>query len=175
MIVDFNKSPFNSIIYTSSILLEYLKDKKTSNHINDMYSFCINRGMNHSEIFFSMDWLYLTGLIEKVNSKDNILLAKTLTYILEEIDCYNEEGLLIDYSKINNHILEELNINYINKDIIRMNANCIYKLIKDEVMSLNNVSIKNDANLENINAYVEAITSYYFYKFRVLFNEEKVI
>lgn len=47
MIVDFNKNPFSSIIYTSNIIISYLKDIKNSRHINNIYSFCMNEDMNY--------------------------------------------------------------------------------------------------------------------------------
>lgn len=75
MIVDFDKNPSNSIIYTSSIILGYLKDEGNSRNIDDIFKFCSEQKMEYSMFFLSIDWLYLIGVVEKINERNELVLC----------------------------------------------------------------------------------------------------
>lgn len=75
MIVDFNRSPSNSIIYTSSIILEYLKNENNSKYLDDIFNYCTSRNMEYSNFFLSIDWLYLIGIVDKINDRDEVILC----------------------------------------------------------------------------------------------------
>ncbi|EGT4907920.1 hypothetical protein NMF83_14860 [Clostridioides difficile] len=75
MIVDFDKSPSNSIIYTSSIILDYLKDEKKSRDLEALFRYCLERKMEYSMFFLSIDWLYLIGVVETINERSELVLC----------------------------------------------------------------------------------------------------
>lgn len=75
MIVDFDRSPSNSIIYTSSIILDYLKDRKNSRYLDDVFRYCSEKNMEYSAFFLSIDWLYLIGVVEKINERNELILC----------------------------------------------------------------------------------------------------
>lgn len=75
MIVDFNRSPSNSIIYTSSIILDYLKNEENSKYLDDIFNYCTNKNMEYSTFFLSIDWLYLIGVVENINDRNEVILC----------------------------------------------------------------------------------------------------
>lgn len=74
MIVDFNRSPSNSVIYTASIILDYLKNEKNSKVLDDIFKYCSNKHMEYSLFILSIDWLYLIGVIKKINDRNEVVL-----------------------------------------------------------------------------------------------------
>lgn len=75
MIVDFNSSPRNSLIYTSSIILNYLKINSGKNNIQDAFEYCMLKKMEYSTFFLSLDWLFLLGIIQEINERGEIVLC----------------------------------------------------------------------------------------------------
>lgn len=75
MIVDFNSSPSNSLIYTSGIILNYLKCDNGNNRLEDIFKYCMLRKMEYSTFFLSLDWLFLLGIIKKINESDEVILC----------------------------------------------------------------------------------------------------
>lgn len=75
MIVDFDNSPSNSIIYTSSIIMNYLSDKKKSRDLDDIFKYCSEHKMEYSIFFLSIDWLYLVGVIKEINKENEVILC----------------------------------------------------------------------------------------------------
>lgn len=75
MIVDFDDNPRNSIIYTSSIILEYLKRKNTSKNLDDLCRYCLKKKMEYSILFLSIDWLFLIGIIKEINERNEVVLC----------------------------------------------------------------------------------------------------
>ncbi|WP_297427923.1 ABC-three component system middle component 6 [Clostridium sp.] len=75
MIVDFNSDPKNSIIYTSSIILEYLKSNTDSQNIENIFKYCMLKQMDYSTFFLSVDWLFLIGVIKEINDENEVILC----------------------------------------------------------------------------------------------------
>lgn len=75
MIVDFNSDPRNSIIYTSSIIVEYLKSKIGSQNIEALFKYCMLKQMEYSTFFLSVDWLFLIGVIKEINDENEVILC----------------------------------------------------------------------------------------------------
>ncbi|NFO57258.1 hypothetical protein FDB39_10195 [Clostridium botulinum] len=74
MIVDFDNDPRNSIIYSSSIILAYLKSEKNSKKLNNVFKYCLNKKMEYSVFFLSIDWLFLLGVIKEINERNELVL-----------------------------------------------------------------------------------------------------
>ena len=75
MIVDFDNDPRNSIIYTSGVILSYLKDRKNSRNLDDVFKYCSSVKMEYSIFFLSIDWLYLVGIIKEINERNELVLC----------------------------------------------------------------------------------------------------
>lgn len=75
MIIDFDNNPSNSIIYTSSIIMDYLNDKKKSRNLDDIFKYCSKHRMEYSLFFLSIDWLYLIGVIKEINQRNEVILC----------------------------------------------------------------------------------------------------
>lgn len=131
MIVDFNKSPFDSIIYSASIVLKYFKDKGNFIYLYDIFEYCSNNNIKHIEFFLTIDWLYLIGIVEKINSKDELVLSETMVNALNNCTVSNKS---VDYDKLYRNILEKLDKDYIGDDIINLKLINIYNLFREEVI-----------------------------------------
>lgn len=75
MIVNFDTHPQNSIIYTSSIILSYLKNNNGLADFEDLYKYCMNTKMEYSVFILSIDWMYLIGLIKEINNRNELVLC----------------------------------------------------------------------------------------------------
>ncbi|MEJ8553537.1 ABC-three component system middle component 6 [Tepidibacter sp. Z1-5] len=75
MIVDFDNDPRNSIIYTSSIILSYLKCESNSKNLDDLCRYCLNGKMEYSIFFLSIDWMFLVGIIKEINKRNEVVLC----------------------------------------------------------------------------------------------------
>ncbi|MFT5875300.1 MAG: hypothetical protein ACI8WT_004283 [Clostridium sp.] len=75
MIVNFDSDPRNSVIYTSSIILSYLKRKGISKKLDDVSLHCFNLKMEYSLFFLSIDWMYLVGIIKEINERNELILC----------------------------------------------------------------------------------------------------
>lgn len=52
MLVNFDDDPRNSLLYTVSIILEYLKCKSNSRNFDDLFKYCMDKKMEYSLFFF---------------------------------------------------------------------------------------------------------------------------
>lgn len=75
MIVDFDNDPRNSIIYTSGIILSYLKCQSNSKNFHDLFGYCLSRKMEYSIFFLSLDWMFLVGIIKEINERNEVVLC----------------------------------------------------------------------------------------------------
>jgi len=75
MIVDFDSDPRNSIIYTSSIILSYLKNNNGMVNFEELYKYCMNTKMEYSNFILSIDWMYLVGLLQEINNRNELVLC----------------------------------------------------------------------------------------------------
>ncbi|AGX44585.1 ABC-three component system middle component 6 [Clostridium saccharobutylicum] len=75
MIVDFDDDPRNSILYSSSIILEYLKHNENSKRLDSVFKYCLNKKMEYSVFFLSVDWLFLLGVIKEINDRNELVLC----------------------------------------------------------------------------------------------------
>lgn len=75
MIVDFDSDPRNSIVYTSSLILDYLKDENNSRDIHELCRYCLNLNMNYSILFLTIDWMYLLGIVREINDRNEVVLC----------------------------------------------------------------------------------------------------
>jgi Fe2+ or Zn2+ uptake regulation protein len=75
MIVDFESSPKDSIIYSSGIVLKYLKSKGSSKNIEDLFKLCKMEDLNYATFFLAIDWLFLIGVIKEINDKNEVVLC----------------------------------------------------------------------------------------------------
>ena len=75
MIVNFDSDPRNSIIYTSSVIISYLKKKGVSKKLDALSQYCFNRKMEYSIFFLSIDWMYLVGIIKEINERNELILC----------------------------------------------------------------------------------------------------
>lgn len=75
MLVNFDDDPRNSLIYTSSIILDYLKCKSNSRNFDDLFKYCMDKKMEYSLFFLSIDWLYLVGVINEINKRNEVIFC----------------------------------------------------------------------------------------------------
>lgn len=75
MLINFDDDPRNSLIYTASIILEYLKDKSNSRNFDDLFKYCMDKKMEYSLFFLSIDWLYLVGIIKEINERNEVIFC----------------------------------------------------------------------------------------------------
>lgn len=75
MIVDFDKNPKNSIIYSSSIVLSYLRENSGKIDFDELYRHCKDQKMEYSIFILSIDWMYLIGLIAEINERNEVILC----------------------------------------------------------------------------------------------------
>lgn len=75
MIVNFDSDPRNSIIYTSSVILSYLKQKGVSRKMDNLCKYCFDQKMEYSIFFLSIDWMYLVGIIKEINERNELILC----------------------------------------------------------------------------------------------------
>lgn len=75
MIVDFDNDPRNSIIYSSGIILSYLRCKGTSKNLDNIFKHCLDKKMEYSVFFLSIDWLFLLGIIKEINERNELVLC----------------------------------------------------------------------------------------------------
>ncbi len=73
MLVNYDDNPQKSILYTSSVIFEYLKFKN-NNNFHELYEYCIDRGMEYSLFLLSLDWLYILGIIKNINERDEVII-----------------------------------------------------------------------------------------------------
>lgn len=74
MIIDFDKNPSKSIIYTAAIILDFLKSNNTRN-LDTVLEFALSKNIDYALIFLSIDWLFLTGIIDKINNRNELILC----------------------------------------------------------------------------------------------------
>lgn len=74
MLVNYDDNPKNSIVFTSSLILSYLKSNEYSNNFNELYDYCMERNMEYSLFFLSIDWLYILGVIKEINERDEVII-----------------------------------------------------------------------------------------------------
>ncbi|GEM_PF-2888806 len=75
MLVNFDEDPRNSLIYTVSIILNYLKSKNNSKNFDDLFKHCMDKRIEYSLFFLSIDWLYLVGVIREINKRNEVILC----------------------------------------------------------------------------------------------------
>lgn len=75
MLVNFDEDPRNSLLYTASIVLEYLQCKSYSKDFDDLFQYCMDKEMAYSDFFLSIDWLYLVGIIEGINKRNEVIVC----------------------------------------------------------------------------------------------------
>ena len=75
MLVNFDDDPRNSLIYTVSIILDYLKRKSNSRNFDDLFKYCMDKKMEYSLFFLSIDWLYLVGRIKEINERNEVIFC----------------------------------------------------------------------------------------------------
>ncbi|WP_423753759.1 ABC-three component system middle component 6 [Clostridium perfringens] len=75
MLVNFDDDPRNSLLYTVSIILEYLKCKSNSRNFDDLFKYCMDNKMEYSLFFLSIDWLYLVRVIKEINKRNEVILC----------------------------------------------------------------------------------------------------
>lgn len=74
MLVNFDDTPRNSIIYTASIILEYLKQESSGRNFDKLYEHCMKINMEYSLFFLSLDWLFLIGIIKEIDERNEVIL-----------------------------------------------------------------------------------------------------
>lgn len=74
MIVNFDNEPQNSLLYTAAIIINYLKSAKDKLKFEDLYNYCIDRQMENSLFYLSIDWLYLIDIIKEINDNGEVIL-----------------------------------------------------------------------------------------------------
>ena len=75
MIVDFENNPKNSILYTTSIILYYLKTQKGKADFEYLYNYCKSLKMEYSIFVLTIDWMYLVGLITNISEENEVILC----------------------------------------------------------------------------------------------------
>jgi len=75
VLVNFDEDPRNSLIYTVSIILNYLKSKNNSKNFDDLFKHCMDKRIEYSLFFLSIDWLYLVGVIREINKRNEVILC----------------------------------------------------------------------------------------------------
>ena len=75
MIVNYDNDPRNSIIYTSSLILEYLRRNEGAVLFDEMCKYCLNQKMEYSIFILSIDWMYLVGIIKEINNRNELILC----------------------------------------------------------------------------------------------------
>lgn len=74
MLVNFDDNPKNSIVFTASVILEYLKSNKNGNDFNELYNYCMEQKMEYSLFFLSLDWLYILGIIKEIDEGNEVII-----------------------------------------------------------------------------------------------------
>lgn len=74
MIVNFDNEPKNSLIYTAAIIINYLKSSKSKIQFEDLYNYFIDRHMENSLFYLSIDWLYLIDVIKEITDEGEVIL-----------------------------------------------------------------------------------------------------
>lgn len=75
MIVDYENNPKNSIIYTSSIVLLYLKQNNGRADFEELFQYCKYKEMEYSRFFLTLDWMFLVRLIENIGDGNEVVLC----------------------------------------------------------------------------------------------------
>jgi len=75
LIVDFENNPKNSIIYSTSIVLSYLKRTSGKADFDELYQHCKDFKMEYSIFILSIDWMYLVGIISEINEQNEVVLC----------------------------------------------------------------------------------------------------
>lgn len=75
MIVDYDNNPKNSIIYSTSIILSYLKQNSGKVHFEDLYNYCKSKNMEYSIFVLSIDWMFLVGIIDEINERNEVIVC----------------------------------------------------------------------------------------------------
>ncbi|WP_427114122.1 ABC-three component system middle component 6 [Megasphaera sueciensis] len=75
MIVDYENSPKNSILYSGSIILTYFESHQCSITFDRLYQYCKNQKMEYSIFILTIDWLFLIGVIKEINKKNEVVLC----------------------------------------------------------------------------------------------------
>jgi hypothetical protein len=75
MIVDYENNPQNSIIYTSGVVLSFIKDNKGKVNFDDLYKYCKCHKMEYSIFILTIDWMFLVGIIKGINDRNEVVLC----------------------------------------------------------------------------------------------------
>lgn len=74
MIVNFDNEPKNSILYTAAIIINYLRSTNSIVLLEDLYNYCIDRQMESSLFYLSIDWLYLIDIVKEITDEGEVIL-----------------------------------------------------------------------------------------------------
>ncbi len=74
MLVNYDDNPRNSIVFTASLILDYLISDKYNNDFNELYNYCMEYKMEYSLFFLSLDWLYIIGIIKEINERNEVII-----------------------------------------------------------------------------------------------------
>ncbi|MBB2184494.1 hypothetical protein H0486_16570 [Lachnospiraceae bacterium MD1] len=75
MIVDYEKNPKNSLIYTSAIVLSFLKESNGKVDFEELYKYCKSQKIEYSIFILTIDWMFLVGLIKEINDRNEVVLC----------------------------------------------------------------------------------------------------
>jgi hypothetical protein len=75
MIVNFDNEPQNSLLYTAAIIINYLKSTENKIEFEDLYNYCIDKQMENSMFYLSIDWLYLINVIKEITNDGEVILC----------------------------------------------------------------------------------------------------
>lgn len=75
MLVNFDDDPRNSLVYTVGVILEYLRDNSSLKNFDDLFKHCMDKKMEYSLFFLSIDWLYLVGIIKEINERNEVIFC----------------------------------------------------------------------------------------------------
>jgi len=75
MIVNYESSPKNSILYSSSIIISYLKKNNRKVEFENLYNYCKSKNMDYSIFILSVDWLFLVKIIVEINYNNEVILC----------------------------------------------------------------------------------------------------
>ncbi|MGD1818014.1 MAG: ABC-three component system middle component 6 [Pleomorphochaeta sp.] len=75
MLVNYESAPKNSILYSSSIVISYLKKNNNKSDYENLFSFCKSKKMEYSIFILTIDWLYLVNIIKQLNEFNEVILC----------------------------------------------------------------------------------------------------
>jgi hypothetical protein len=75
MLVNFDDDPRNSLVYTVGVILEYLRHNSSPKNFDDLFKHCMDKKVEYSLFFLSIDWLYLVGIIKEINERNEVIFC----------------------------------------------------------------------------------------------------